>query len=271
MSTDRAIGGSELVARQVDCNENGQSASRVHADDAHLDMLDKLRSDDMSGVVQSANNAHDKQQEQMCLNSDGSIIKADPMTAYAGRAAVAPGEYRQPEPTEDDQLRQLRAARLAQMQQEHSWRASGHGHLRELNNEADFIGVVRPRERAVVLLADSSSNEAPNIEEALVKLAKKHVEAQFCSLPLEKAGIISAILNLEEGLPVVFVLKHGQVTQSLPPRFLFEYSSASSPLFPKHLASLLRKCGGIGSGVDNANSDSGDESEEEEIRRRRRR
>merc|ERR1712232_1405625 len=97
----------------------------------------------------------------------------------------------------------------------------------------------------------------------------KHVEAQFCHLELEKAGILSAILDLDEGLPVVFVLKHGQVTRALPPAQLFQFSSASSPMFAKHLASMLRRVGGIGSGT-NTNSDSECDSEEEDRRRRRR-
>merc|ERR1712187_206911 len=94
-------------------------------------------------------------------------------------------------------------------------------------------------------------------EAALDNLAKKHVEAQFCSMEVEKAGIMSAILNLDEGLPVLFICKYGEVTSMLTPARLFEFSSAPSPLFGKHLASLLRKFGGIGSGVPDANSDSG--------------
>eukprot|EP00928_Gymnodinium_smaydae_P011838 TRINITY_DN1432_c0_g1_i2.p1 TRINITY_DN1432_c0_g1~~TRINITY_DN1432_c0_g1_i2.p1 ORF type:complete len:277 (-),score=66.22 TRINITY_DN1432_c0_g1_i2:97-927(-) len=276
MSTDRATGGDELDAKPVYCDENGGGDSkRMNVDDYHADMLDKLRSDDFKGLVQSANDAHDKQNEQMCLGSDGSITKANPYTAYAHRSTVGTGTHDslKPQPvSEDDELKKLRAQRMAQMQQEQSWRQQGHGKLRELQNEADFIGVVKPRERAVVLLSDSTADkETPEVADALVSIAKKHVEAQFCHLELEKAGILSAILNLDDGLPVVLVLKHGQVTRSFPPESLFEYSSASSPMFPKHLASMLRRAGGIGSGVQDANSDSGCESEEEELRRRRKR
>ena len=45
----------------------------------------------------------------------------------------------------------------------------------------------------------------------------KHVEAQFCHLEYTKAGLISAMVDLDEGLPVVFILKHGKVTHALPP------------------------------------------------------
>jgi len=233
-------------------------------------------------MIKNANQAtaqQDQQKEQiqnqLCLTADGSVTKANPLTAYRGGQgaprAPQPGEpFKAPEPSEDDELKKLRAQRMAQMQQEKSWRASGHGRLRELNNEADFIGVVQPRERAVVLMTDSvRDKEAPEMQEAMEQLCKKHVEAQFCHLEYTKAGLISAMVDLDEGLPVVFILKHGKVTHALSPARLFEFSSASSPMFPKHLGGMLRRLGGIGSGV-NANSDSECDSEEEERRRRRR-
>jgi len=250
----------------------------MNKDDEYEDTLDKLRGDDFKGLVKSANDAHAQQLEQMCLGSDGSITKANPLTAYSRSvggvsraAAVAP--QKPVEVNEDDELQRLRKARLAQMQQEQQWRQSGHGQLRELNNEVDFIGVVKPRERAVVLLSEGgySDRQAPEVIEALEQLAKKHVEAQFCHLELAKAGLLSCIVNLDEGLPVVFILKHGEVTHSLPPPRLFEFCSSTSPMFPRHLASMLRRAGGIGSGIDDANSDSGCDSEEEERRRRRKR
>lgn len=280
MSTDRAIGGAEL-----DCSAYREDDVEVerkwHKDDVHDDMLDKLRSDDFKGLVSSANNAHkqqERQMDQLCLGSDGSVTKADPLSAYAhlGKQRAAAGQGHEqaqaPEPSEDDELRRLRAARVAAMQQEQSYRSAGHGKLRELENTADFIGVVLPRERAVVLLSDSTMDkEAPEVMEALEDLAKRHVEAQFCHLELEKATILSHILDLDAGLPVVFVLKHGQVKSSLPPGRLFEFSSASSPKFKGHLATLLRRAGAIGSGADDANSDSGNESEERDGAWRRRR
>eukprot|EP00928_Gymnodinium_smaydae_P011837 TRINITY_DN1432_c0_g1_i1.p1 TRINITY_DN1432_c0_g1~~TRINITY_DN1432_c0_g1_i1.p1 ORF type:complete len:152 (-),score=16.35 TRINITY_DN1432_c0_g1_i1:415-870(-) len=94
MSTDRATGGDELDAKPVYCDENGGGDSkRMNVDDYHADMLDKLRSDDFKGLVQSANDAHDKQNEQMCLGSDGSITKANPYTAYAHRSTVGTGTH----------------------------------------------------------------------------------------------------------------------------------------------------------------------------------
>jgi len=250
------------------------STGQVHPDDKHDDLVDKLRHDDFQGLVKSANEAHGQQLEQLCLGSDGSVTRANPYSAYAHisgqqhSAAVASGE----QPSEDDELRRLRQQRLEQMKKEHSWREQGHGRLLELVSDKDFVQVVRPHERAVVLLTDSVADKTvEDVTEALQELAKKHVEAQFCHLELENAGIMSIMLNLDEGLPVVFVLKHGEVKVSLPPRRLFEFASASSPLFSKHLASLLRRVGGIGSGVEDANSDSGCDSEEEERRRMRRR
>lgn len=283
MSTDRATGGDELIARQIYDGEEPERPKKMNADDAYEDMLDRLKGDDMKGLVNHANDVSAKQTDQdemaqqLLLGEGGTVTKGDPRGAYTHlgaqrRAASGQGtaEIQPPLPSEDDELQRIRAARIDQMQNAHRLIASGHGKLRELHNEADFIGVVRPRERAVVLLSDRDHDRSvPDVTAALEELAKKHVEAQFCHLELSNAGILSAILNLDEGLPVVYVLKHGEVTCALPPARLFSLSSASSPMFPKHLASLLRKVGGIGSGADDANSDSGCESEEEENRRRR--
>jgi len=256
------------------------STGQVHPDDKHDDLVDKLRHDDFKGLVKSANDAHGQQlEQQLCLGSDGSVSRADPYSAYAhisgqrhGAAAASGGLPEHQQPSEDDELRRLREQRLAQMKTEHSWREQGHGRLRELVSDKDFVQVVRPHERAVVLLTDSITDRTvEDVTEALQELAKKHVEAQFCHLELQNAGIMSIMLNLDEGVPVVFVLKHGEVKASLPPRRLFEFASASSPLFSRHLASLLRRVGGIGSGIEDANSDSGCDSEEEERRRIRRR
>merc|ERR1712232_1016781 len=185
-------------------------------------------------------------------------------------AGPVPTEPKPPEPDEDDELQKIRAARIKQMQEAHRLLTQGHGKLRELNNEADFIGVVRPRERAVVLLSDENRDRTvPYVTRALEEIAKKHIEAQFCHLELAKAGILAHMVNLDEGLPVVYVCKYGEVTCALTPARLFEMSSASSPMFKRHLASILRKVGGIGSGADDANSDSGVDEDEQEDRRRR--
>mmetsp|Transcript_59947 Transcript_59947/g.126914 ORF Transcript_59947/g.126914 Transcript_59947/m.126914 type:complete len:242 (-) Transcript_59947:94-819(-) len=233
------------------------------ADDQAEGLVDKLRGGDFDDMIKQANQATQAQMEQqLCLRSDGNIVKGDPYTAFAGVAQAL--ENRKPVDDEDPQaeLKRLRAQRLAQMQDEAVWRQQGHGSLRELKNEREFVECIQPHARAVVLL-DDSRGPAEDVKRALDKLAKSHMEAQFCRLPVEKALFLTHMVELE-GLPAIFVLHEGSVTRHLPPSRLFEFASGSSPLFPGHLAKLLHRVDAITS-PDGASS--GGESEDEEERR----
>jgi len=158
-----------------------------------------------------------------------------------------------------DELDRLRAGRVAQLKQEQTWRHSGHGSLRELADEVEFLDVLQPRERGVVLISDGASDRCTQLLEVFEGLAQKHVETQFCHLELENAGLLAHAVDLDEGVPVVFVLKHGQVIKSLSPSQLFQLGAISSPKFRQHIGSLLRNLGAIGS--DDALKVEGSDSE----------
>lgn len=258
----------------MDPHASGQAMNK---DDAQEQLVDKMRGGNYDDVFKSAMETSEKAGcEQMCLGGDGSITKADPTKAFkniqqARQAQAAQiAEAQAPVYNEDEELQKLRAARKAALQTEQNYRRQGHGVLKELANEFEFIGVVKPHERAVVLL-DEGGSTATEVGDALGELAKKHLEAQFCRIPLDKAGLLGYCVNIDEGLPMIYILKHGEVRMALPPRRLFEYSSASSPLFARNLQRLLRSCGAIGSGEDKGSSDEDYDSEEEDKQRRRRR
>mmetsp|Transcript_4408 Transcript_4408/g.8908 ORF Transcript_4408/g.8908 Transcript_4408/m.8908 type:complete len:206 (+) Transcript_4408:1-618(+) len=199
---------------------------------------------------------------------------AMPAVAYVYSSALAEAadvRQNQVAGVEEDELQQLRSARIAIMKQEKEWRESGQGCLRELADEVEFMDVLQPRERGVVLVCDGNSDRrSQELLEVLEDLAKKHVEAQFCHLELENAGLLAHAVDLDEGVPVIFVLKHGKVVTSLPPSRIFALSSASSPTFRHNITSLLRRVGGIGSGENDADSDSGCESDDGNRHGRRR-
>eukprot|EP00414_Alexandrium_minutum_P003851 CAMPEP_0113818336 /NCGR_PEP_ID=MMETSP0328-20130328/189_1 /TAXON_ID=39455 /ORGANISM="Alexandrium minutum" /LENGTH=233 /DNA_ID=CAMNT_0000786271 /DNA_START=65 /DNA_END=766 /DNA_ORIENTATION=+ /assembly_acc=CAM_ASM_000350 len=223
------------------------------SEDAQEALADKLRSGEYGDVVTTAQKAAEA---QLCLQSGGGITKADPYTAFAGLAqAQAPLE------DPDDELRRIREARKAQLRDEHAWRRQGHGQLRELANEREFIEAIKPHERAVVLLDDGRSAAADDVNCALTKIAKAHLEAQFCRLSADRAFFLTQMVELE-GLPTLFLLRNGEVTGHLPPSRLFEYSSASSPLFGGHLVRLLHRAGVL------MDTDGGSDSEDEDDDRR---
>lgn len=228
-------------------------------DDAVEALADKLRGGEYKDLVNAAQSGTEA---QFCVGTDGNVSKRDPYMAYAGMNSTV----HQEDP--DAELCRLRQARMAEIRTEHEWRQQGHGSLRELADEREFVQVVQPHERAVVLLDDESAAGAVEVCEALHRLSKKQLETQFCRLPVERAAFLTRMVELD-GLPALFVLRNGEVTRHLPPSRLFEYSSASSPLFKRHLSRLLRRFGALTNEVDGGSS-SEDEESDHDIRRDRR-
>lgn len=239
-------------------------------------LVDKLRSGDYAEIIASAQKGHEAQQAaaQLCLQKDGGVVKADPHS-YAFHKGKAEKEdpnkewdfKGKEESSYEDDLKKLREARMQQMRDEQRWRKIGHGDLRELADEREFLSAIKPHERAVVLLDDGRA-VASDVLRALTRLAKKHLESQFCRLPSDKAFFLTHMVELE-GLPAIFIVEEGQVTKQLSPSTLFEYSSASSPLFIKHLAKALLRVGGI-SNAEAGSSCSEDDEEEDTYARRKR-
>merc|ERR1712228_31522 len=102
------------------------------------------------------------------------------------------------------------------------------------------MDVLQPRERGVCLVCDGAAERFSELLDYLEELAKRHVETQFCHLELENAGILAQAVDLDRGVPVIFVLRYGKVVTSLPPAMLFEHGPASSCKSRRHLLSLLR-------------------------------
>mmetsp|Transcript_21874 Transcript_21874/g.40241 ORF Transcript_21874/g.40241 Transcript_21874/m.40241 type:complete len:248 (-) Transcript_21874:9-752(-) len=228
--------------------------------DADEALADKLRGGEYSKLIAAAHDAEqartDESASQLCLQADGSVLRGNPLSHFAKYAQSQ--EQQLPQDVDpDEELRRLRAARKAQMQEESVWRAQGHGRLRELEDEAEFIRAIKPHERAVVLLHDGSSAVSDDVRTSLEGLATRSLEAQFCCLHARKAFFLTQMVNLQ-GLPAIFILHEGKVVQHLPPAALFANSSASSPLFKQHLRRLLRSADAL---LD-IGDDDGDASEE---------
>ncbi|CAE8733100.1 unnamed protein product, partial [Polarella glacialis] len=203
-------------------------------DDASESLVDKLKGGDFSNVIESAQKAGEAAiEQQLCLTAGG-IKRADPHTAFAYQTHAPP-----PEDPEDEMLR-LRQARKMEMQAQQAWKQQGHGSLRELKDEKEFVEAIRPHERALVLLDDGRSDAGEECRKALSRLSRSHLEAQFCWLHSDRAKFLTEMVKLE-GFPAIFVLRNGEVQRMLPPDLLFMHASASSPLFIGHLTSLLHR------------------------------
>ncbi|CAK9059296.1 unnamed protein product [Durusdinium trenchii] len=217
--------------------------------DALETLTDKLRSGEFSEAISAAQRA--SEQGPLCARADGGVKRADPYVAFAGVEAPVQVD-------EEDELTRLRRERKAQLQKEQIWKKQGHGALRELADEKEFVQSIAPHERAVMLLDDGGSAAGEVCRKVLGRLASKHLEAQFCWLSAEKAFFLTQMIDLQ-AFPTIFVLSYGEVTRHLPPSQLFCYSSASSPLFPKHFRSLLHRSGAIEHAEDSeSGSDAGE-------------
>lgn len=225
-------------------------------------LVDQLRSDNFDGVVAAAMDAAQGATEQLCMMQDGSVGRADPYTVSA-----RPGPQQAAEDDAEAELRRMREARKKQLQNEQMWKAQGHGKLRELHDEREFLEAIKPHERVVTLLDDGHSAAGDEVRAALEKAAPSHLETFFCYLPADRAFFLTHTVELE-GLPAIFTLQSGQVRRHLPPSKLFEYASATSPLFKKHLLRLLHRVGSLTTTDGGGSSGSEDDEEAEEKRRR---
>lgn len=241
----------------------GGDGAAGEEDDAE-GLLDKLKGGEYADVVATATAS---QQAQMCVGPGGTISKQDPRTAFAISKDDPRVLQQQPE-DRDAELKRLRQARMKQMQEEEVWRQQGHGSLRELADEREFIEAIKPHERALVLLDDDSAGVQEEVRQVLEQLSRRHLEAQFCRLRVDRATFLTHMIELR-GLPTLLLLRHGEVVRHLSPENLFEYASASSPLFRGHLSRTLLRLGALleeGGG----SSDEGEESYDD-IRRNQRR
>lgn len=243
--------GSFLGSAERSCNDQSQNEA----------LVDQLRTDDFDGVVKSAMDAAAGVNAQLCVQQDGSVARADPYSV-----SCRPGPLQAAEDDAEAELRKMREARKKQLQNEQLWKAQGHGALRELHDEREFLEAIKPHERVVCLLDDGHSAAGDEVRSVLEKTAPSHLETFFCYLPANRAFFLTHTVELE-GLPAIFTLHNGQVRRHLPPSALFEYASSSSPLFKKHLIRLLHRTGSLTT-TDGGDS-SGSEDEEAEEKRRR--
>lgn len=225
-------------------------------------LVDQLRNDNFDPVVGAAMDAAMGATEQLCVQQDGSVGRADPYSV-----SCRPGPSQAAEDDEEAQLRKMREARMQQLRNEQKWKAQGHGALRQLADEREFLEAIKPHERVITLLDDGHSTAGEEVRGVLEKIAPSHLETFFCYLPANRAFFLTHTVELE-GLPAIFTLHNGQVRRHLPPSTLFEYASATSPLFKKHLLRLLHRIGSLTTTDGGGSSGSDDDEEAEEKRRR---
>eukprot|EP00392_Amoebophrya_sp_AT5.2_P005237 g5246.t1 len=158
-----------------------------------------------------------------------------------------------------DELTLLREKRKAQMRREQAmnqhWKKLGHGVLREIASEREFFTEVKPHERSLVLIHDGAASKT--IKDMLGQLATKHMETGMFHLEEQKAFFMLQLLDIPDGgLPVLFILRHGEVICRISRGILLDRQMDA-----RKLEKVLKSRDAFGEGENGADDD---ESSEEE-------
>ncbi|KAK0088804.1 hypothetical protein PV325_010598 [Microctonus aethiopoides] len=109
-------------------------------------------------------------------------------------------ELEQLERLDTDDLEKLREKRLKEMKQIHhqkqAWIAAGHGEYSELADEKEFFEVSKKSKNIICLFYKDGSPRCKIADMHLNILAKKHVEARFCKLNVERCPFLTERLKI---------------------------------------------------------------------------
>ncbi|XP_076016601.1 thioredoxin domain-containing protein 9-like [Genypterus blacodes] len=102
---------------------------------------------------------------------------------------------------DEDDLDKLKERRLEALKNAHKqkqeWLSKGHGEYREIPSEKDFFAEVKQSKKVVCHFYRSSTFRCTIVDKHLAILAKKHVEAKFIKLNVEKAPFLSERLRIK--------------------------------------------------------------------------
>ncbi|XP_015111153.1 thioredoxin domain-containing protein 9 isoform X1 [Diachasma alloeum] len=100
-----------------------------------------------------------------------------------------------------DDIEKLREKRLQEMkkvhQQKQAWLAAGHGEYTEIPDEKGFFDVSKKSKNIVCLFYKDGSPRCKIADKHLQILAKKHVEARFCKLNVERCPFLTERLRIK--------------------------------------------------------------------------
>ncbi|XP_057319610.1 thioredoxin domain-containing protein 9 [Microplitis mediator] len=119
-------------------------------------------------------------------------------------------ELEQLEKLDTDDLEKLREKRLKELKEIHhqkqTWIAAGHGEYNEIYNEKEFFEVSKKSQNIVCLFYKDDSPRCKIVDQHFKILAKKHVEARFCKLNVERAPFLTERLKIKI-IPTMTIVK----------------------------------------------------------------
>ncbi|XP_067137910.1 thioredoxin domain-containing protein 9 [Centruroides vittatus] len=123
-------------------------------------------------------------------------------------------EIEKMERMDEDDLEALRRRRLEELKKQEKlkreWLSKGHGEYDEIAEEKEFFDICKKSENVVCHFYKPSTFRCQIVDKHLSILAKKHIEAKFCKLNVERAPFLTDRLKIRI-LPTIALCKNGKV------------------------------------------------------------
>ncbi|XP_078043814.1 phosducin-like protein 3 [Augochlora pura] len=97
-----------------------------------------------------------------------------------------------------EKLREARLKKLKLLQQQkQNWLTQGHGEYSEIHDEKEFFDISKKSQNIVCLFYKDDSPRCKIVDHHLKILAKKHIEARFCKLNVERCPFLTERLRIK--------------------------------------------------------------------------
>lgn len=110
--------------------------------------------------------------------------------------------------TEED-VEKMRAQRLQAMKQEHKkrqdWLTNGHGEYDDLSGEKELFDITKKSEKVVCHFYRDTTMRCKIVDKHLESLARKHLEAKFVKINVDKAPFMVERLHIKV-LPTILLM-----------------------------------------------------------------
>ncbi|XP_012214626.1 thioredoxin domain-containing protein 9 [Linepithema humile] len=109
-----------------------------------------------------------------------------------------------------EKIRTHRLNELKRMQkQKQDWLLLGHGEYSEIYDEKEFFAISKKSENIVCLFYKDDSPRCKIVDHHFKILAKKHIEARFCKLNVERCPFLTARLRIKI-IPTIALIINGK-------------------------------------------------------------
>jgi len=138
------------------------------------------------------------------------VLEQQLVTAAKMMEEQLDSELDQLERIDSSEMENLRRKRILEMkrhaEKKQEWLAKGHGEYLEISNEKEFFEICKQSENVVCHFHRDSTFRCKIVDKHLALLSKKHIEARFIKLSVDKAPFLVERLKVKV-LPTIALVK----------------------------------------------------------------